>query len=127
MNTSTDPARGLAIAVAYHDAWLRRDYDEAWRYLSDSVTLDVPINHYGSKREFTAAAEQTREMCSGVATLMQLGDDTDAVLVYEMQLPIGPLRIAECFRVDDGRITSLVHIHDTAPLRAAGMGSEEQA
>ena len=127
MKTPPSPARRLSIADDYHDAWLRRDYDEARRHLSNKIAIDVPINHYDSKPEFASAAQQTREMCTQVTTLAQLGDDSDAVLVYEMQLPIGPLRIAECFHVEKDKITRIVHVHDTAALRAAGMGAEGRA
>ena len=54
--------------------------------------------------------------------LAQLGNDNDAVLIYEMTLPIGDLRIVELLTTDDGRITRIRHIHDTAALRAAGIG-----
>ncbi len=45
-----------------------------------------------------------------------------AVLVYDMQLPMTELRIAELFTTNDGQITRIRQIHDAAGLRAVGPG-----
>ena len=116
------PAGALAVARGYHDAWQRRDYPAAWQLLSDDLTVEVPINSYHSKAAFAEAAQRTREMAAAVRPLAEFGNDVEAVLLYDLALPIGDLRIAEYFRVSDGRITRITHIHDTAALRAAGAG-----
>ena len=117
------PAGALAVARGYHDAWQRRDYQAAWQLLSDDLTVEVPINSYDSKAAFAEAAQHTREMAAAVTPLAEFGTDTKAVLLYDLTLPIGDLRIAEYFRVSGGCITKITHIHDTAALRAAGAGS----
>ena len=116
------PAGALAVARGYHDAWQRRDYQAAWQLLSDDLTVDVPINSYHSKAAFAEAAQRTREIAAAVRPLAEFGNDVEAVLLYDLALPIGDLRIAEYFRVSCGRITKITHIHDTAALRAAGAG-----
>lgn len=113
------PAGALAVARAYHDAWRRRDYQAAWQLLSDGLTVDVPINSYDSKAAFAAAAQRTREMAAAVTPIAEFGTDGEAVLLYDLTLPIGDLRIAEYVAVRGGRITKITHIHDTAALRAA--------
>jgi len=118
----TDPTSPLAVARAYHEAWRRRDYVAAWQLLSDELTIDVPINSYDAKAAFAEAAQRTREMTSSVNDIAEFGDEGEAVLIYEMSLPIGDLRIAEYFVVEGGHITRIAHIHDTAALRAAGVG-----
>jgi hypothetical protein len=114
------PAGALAVARAYHDAWQRRDYQAAWRLLGDGLTVDVPVNSYASKAAFAEAARRTREMAAAVRPIAELGDDGQAVMLYDMTLSIGNLRVAEYFAVSGGRITAIMHIHDTAALRAAG-------
>lgn len=109
----------LAVARAYHDAWQRRDYQAAWQFLGDDLVVDVPVNSYDSKTAFAAAAERTREMAAAVTPIAEFGNHGEAVLLYDMTLPIGDLRIAEYFRVHGGRITGITHIHDTAALRDA--------
>ena len=119
----TNPADcPLAVARAYHQAWQRREYEGAWRLLSDELTIDVPINSYDTKAAFAEAAQRTREMAASVTDIAEFGDEREAVLIYDMALPIGDLRIAEHFAVDGGQITRIAHIHDTASLRAAGVG-----
>ena len=120
--SGTAPAGALAVARAYHDAWQRRDYQAAWQLLSDDLTIDVPVNSYASKAAFAEAAQRTREMAAAVRPIAGLGGDGQAVLLYDMTLPSGDLRIAEYFAVSGGRITAIMHIHDTAALRAAGAG-----
>ena len=120
--TGPPPAGALAVARGYHDAWQRRDYQAAWQLLSDDLAIEVPVNSYDSKAAFAEAAQRTREMAAAVRPLAEFGNDAEAVLLYDLTLPIGDLRIAEYFRVSGGRITQITHIHDTAALRAAGAG-----
>jgi hypothetical protein len=119
MNGPTDTG-ALALARAYHDAWQRREYEAAWRFLGDDLVVDVPINAYDSKAEFAEAARRTREMAASVTPIAEFGRDAEAVLIYDMALPVCDLRIAEYFVVSDGHIARITHIHDTAALRAAG-------
>jgi hypothetical protein len=112
----------LAVARAYHDAWQRRDYEAAWRLLDEDLTVEVPINSYPSKATFAEAAQRTREMAVAVTPIAEFGRGREAVLIYDMTLPIGHLRIAEYFAVSDSRIARIMHIHDTAALRAAAGG-----
>ncbi len=113
----------LDVARAYHRAWERGEFEAAGRLLSTELVIDVPINSYDSKASFMTAAKMTREMASKVSSFAHFGGEHDAVLIYDMQLPMGLLRIAEYFEVsDEGLIERIVHIHDTAALRSAGMG-----
>ena len=113
-NEQTAP---LDVARAYHDAWEDRSYEKAWALLDPALTVDVPINSYASKADFIEAARWTREAATSVTRPAEFGADQQAVLIYDMSLPVGTLRIAECFRVENGRITAITHIHDTAGLR----------
>jgi hypothetical protein len=119
---SGSAASALAVARAYHDAWQRRDYEAAWELLGDDLVTNVPVNSYDTKAAFAEAARRTREMAAAVTPIAEFGNVGEAVLLYDMTLPIGDLRIAEYFGVDDGRINRIMHIHDTAALRAAGFG-----
>jgi N-acetyltransferase len=107
----------LDVARAYHDAWEDRSYETAWALLDATLTVDVPINSYASKADFIEAARWTREAATSVTRPAEFGAEQQAVLIYDMSLPVGTLRIAECFRVENGRITAITYIHDTAALR----------
>src|SRR5215472_11490882 len=112
----------LAVVRAYHRAWTTRNFQEAGRCLSEVLALEVPINEYSSKTAFLSAVEATREMSSSVELLAEFGGAEEAMLLYDLRLPITQLRVAEHFTVSDGQITRIRQIHDTAALRAAGMG-----
>ncbi len=113
----------LEIARTYHEAWKCRDFDAAERQLTEDVAIEVPINSYNSRAAFMDAARMTREMASKVTSIAEFGSEHDAVLIYDMELPIGPLRIAEYFDLSEsGTINRIVHVHDTAALRAARSG-----
>lgn len=117
----TDDANALTVARAYHRAWTGANFEEAAGYLADDLETDVPLNTYRSKAEWLDAVRGTRHLTSSVNVLAALGDDDEAILLYDMVLdPVGELRVAEHFAVADGRITRIRHVHDTVALRAAG-------
>ncbi len=46
---------------------------------------------------------------------------SEGMLLYDMDVAeLGPLRVAEHFTVENGKITRIRQVHDTAALRAAG-------
>jgi limonene-1,2-epoxide hydrolase len=110
----------LTTVRAYHDAWWREDFDAAGDHLAPDLAVEVPINGYDGKADFLEAVRRTRARASNLHIFTALGDRHDAVLVYDMTLPIGDLRIAEAFVVDNQRIVRIRQIHDTVALRAAG-------
>ncbi len=85
--------------------------------MDDHLSVEVPINSYPNKSAFVDAARRTREMTSCVEPFAELGAKGEAVLIYNMALPAGTLRVAEHFTVESGRISRIVHVHDTAALR----------
>ncbi len=113
----TDTA--LAMARNYHRAWTGREYEVAGRLLADGLSLEVPINSYPTKADFLQAVRKTREMTSKLELLSEFGNENDALLLYDMTLPFGVLRVAEHFTIADGRITRIRQVHDTAAIRAA--------
>lgn len=62
-----------------------------------------------------------------VALLGEFVEGNEAMLVYDMSVTgLGMLRVAEQFTVGDGKITRLRQIHDTTPVRAAGVARERE-
>jgi len=112
----------LTIARAYHRAWSTQHLDEIGQYLAEDVRVEVPINSYRGKSDFLEAVRRTAQMTSRVKMLAEFGNDDEALLLYDMTLPIGDLRVAEHFTIAAGRVQRVRQIHDTAALRAAGFG-----
>jgi ketosteroid isomerase-like protein len=114
----------LTVARAYHQAWSTRDLENVGRYLADDLVVEVPINTYAGKTDFLDAVQRTAQRTSKVRLLAELGGVDEAMLLYDMTLPIGELRVAEHFTISGGKILKVRQIHDTAALRAAGMGRQ---
>jgi hypothetical protein len=121
---ATGRSDALATARRYHGAWWGSDFDTAAGCLATDLQIEVPINAYSTGAAFIQAVRQTRDMASTLEMVCELGSPTDAVLIYDMTLPIGVLRVVEHFTVSDGHITRIRQIHDTAALRAAGLGEQ---
>ena len=115
----TSGTSALAVVRNYHRAWSTGEMETAGRYLSDELTIEVPINSCPTKDAFLRAVKKTREMTSSLQLLAEFGNEGDALLLYDMTLPFGVMRVAEHFTVTDGRITRIRQIHDTAAIRAA--------
>jgi hypothetical protein len=115
----------LAIAEAYHKSWVNKNYEKAANYLADSIKFEMPINSYNSKREFIEALTFTGNAATDINLLTELGNETDAVLIYDFNFePIGTMRVAEHFKVENGKIILIRHIHDTFQLKKSGFGQK---
>lgn len=118
MDTNQTP---ISIALKYFNAWCRNDFEKASSFLSDEITFEMPINSYATKAEFLQAVQFTASAVQEVILLTHLGNEEEAVLIYTLKLTgLAPLQICEHFKVRDGKITFIRHIHDTHELRNAG-------
>ena len=118
MTAETD---ALDVARGYHEAWTSARFEDASAFLADEVQIEVPINSYETKADFLEAVRGFATMIGRIEILAMLGDRDQAVLLYDLLVePIGPLRIAEHFTVENGVITRIRQVHDTEALRAAG-------
>jgi hypothetical protein len=116
-------ADARATAHAYHQHWTHRRFDEAIALLDPELAVEVPINAYPTREAFGAALSKFGAMTESVQLLSELGGEDEAMLLYDLEAPgLGTLRVAEHFTVRDGKIVRLRQIHDTAPVRAAGLG-----
>ena len=122
-----DESSALSVVQAYHRAWTGKRFDEAAGYLAESLTVEVPINSYPTKASFLQAVRFTREMTSGIEVLSELGGGGEAMVLYDMSLPFGTMRVAEHFSVSEGRIDRIRQVHDTHALRAAAAPAGPEA
>lgn len=121
--TMTVATTALGIARTYHQAWTSERFADAARCLSESLHVEGPINSYPTKDAFLEAVRRTRAMTSKVEILAEFGNDNEALILYDMALPFGPMRVAEYFAAADGRICVIRHVHDTAAIRDAAAAS----
>lgn len=120
---SSCPDTALSVARRYHEGWSSGNYDEAIALLSPALTVEVPINQYPDAVSFAEALRGFGELVDRVEVLSEMTDGQEAMLLYDMDVrQLGELRVAEHFTVTEGKITRLRQVHDTAPVRAAGLG-----
>jgi ketosteroid isomerase-like protein len=111
-----------AVVRAYHDAWTTKDFARAAALLADTLVVEVPVNDYPTAESFAAALAAFGSMVTAVGLLAAMSDGNEAMLLYDLEArPVGKLRVAEHFTVEDGKITCLRQVHDTAAVRAAGL------
>ena len=113
----------LAIVQAYYNNWTSKNFDEAASLLDENIQFEMPINIYESKSAFMEAVRFTANNATDIHLLTELGNDLEAILIYDFNFaPIGNMRIAEHFKINNGKIVFVRHIHDTFQLRNAGFG-----
>ncbi len=111
----------LSVVRAYHRGWTSKNFDEAVRLLAPDLKVEVPINEYPTTESFAEALVGFGGLVTSVELLSELGEGNEAMLLYDMDVDgLGKMRVAEHFTVDEGQITRIRQIHDTAALRAAG-------
>ena len=110
-----------AIVCAYYDAWTAKNFDQAVSLLAPGLTVEVPVNEYPDARSFAAALKNFGSMTANAELIAAMSSGAEGMLLYDMDVRgLGTLRVAEHLTVDNGKITRIRQIHDTAALRAAG-------
>ncbi len=100
----TEPATPVAIARTFTEAWTRHDMDTAARYLADDVVFDGPASHSTGKTAYLEGLNAFARTVSGMTLLAALGDDTQALIMYEATTPAGTLTCAEHLTFRGGKI-----------------------
>ena len=110
-----------ATVRAYYDAWTGGDFGRAAALLAPGLAVEVPVNEYPDAASFAAALQSFGSLATRAELLAAMSAGQEGMLLYDMDVPgLGTLRVAEHLTVDDGQITRIRQIHDTAALRAAG-------
>jgi len=98
-----------AIARAFTEAWTRQDMETAGGYLTDDVVFDGPLGHVEGKDDYVQSLSGlVRSLgISGVRVLAAFGDETQALLMYELITEkAGPLLCAKLLMLRDGKIAA---------------------
>jgi len=111
------PANTAEMARAFTEAWSSGDIETAASYLADDVTFDGPVNHTQGKQDYLAGLGASARRASNLNILAALGDDDQAMILYE--LSTGPLRAtyAERLTFHEGKIHADRLIFDSYPMR----------
>jgi ketosteroid isomerase-like protein len=114
----------LQTALAYFDAWSRKDIDRTMSCVASNIVCDAPTGRIEGAvafREFWAGFMQ---ILTGARLIAAFGDETTALIMYDTQtLPVKSAPAAEYLTVKDGKITACRIVFD----RGAFMEARQQA
>jgi ketosteroid isomerase-like protein len=110
-----------AVIRGYYDAWTSGEFGTAASLFVPDLVVEVPVNDYPDASSFAAALEGFGSLSTRTELLAEMHAGRWGMLLYDMDVPgLGTLRVAEHFTVENGKITRIRQVHDTAALRAAG-------
>lgn len=81
-----EPATPTTIARAFTEAWTSGDFATAAAYVAQDVVFDGPLGHTDGKAAYIQGLEGLSRFVdlSGVNILAAFGDDTQALIMYEL-------------------------------------------
>ncbi|MFF0307859.1 hypothetical protein ACFYSC_10535 [Streptosporangium sp. NPDC004379] len=114
------PGRTRHAVRGYHEARFRGDATGAAAYLGEPFRFQSPFITSDDRTGHLATLPGFVSIVTGVDLISELYGEAEATLVYDVHTatPAGTQRTAEHFRLDDGAITSITLIFDTAPWQS---------
>jgi hypothetical protein len=115
-----EPTTPADVATAFIEAFARNDMTAVGRYLAADVVFESPRVTVKGPAGVQEAMGQFARAVTGVEIVAVLGDDEQAMIMYDMETePFGTLRAVDHLVVRDGKITSDVLVFDTYEVRKA--------
>ncbi|GLW96810.1 nuclear transport factor 2 family protein [Microtetraspora sp. NBRC 16547] len=101
----------------YHEARFRGDVPAAAAHLAETFAFQSPLMSSADAAGHLSGLPGFLQVVTGVDMISELYGESEATLVYDVHTatPAGTQRTAEHFRLDDGRITSIMLIFDATP------------
>ena len=111
--------RARQIALAYHEAWARRDIAGALEHVADDVVCDSPAGRIEGILAFADSLSAYFQLLERTQLVAAFGDERTAVLIHENQtIPVPSAPAATHLTVEDGRITYMRLIFDRVPYQS---------
>lgn len=108
------------IVTAYQDAWTKRDFEMAGRYVAEDIVFHSPQQHITGTRDFLSMLSAFAERIDHRWERLEATTDGDGVLIlYNLFLDGVPAVCADYFTVRDGKIRSETLVFDPKPFMAA--------
>jgi hypothetical protein len=103
----------------YFNGWTTRNVPAAYAFLADDLAFAGPTASYKSAAEFRPALEGFAAMTKWARIVELLVQGNRAAMLYDCELPppVGVLRIASFFRVENGKIRAYETWFDATELR----------
>jgi hypothetical protein len=107
------------VVQSYFAAWTAKNVREAHALLADDLQFSGPTASYRSAAEFWPALVNFAEMTVAARIVELIVEGNRAAMLYDCELPqpIGTLKIASFFRVEDGKNRTYETQFDATELR----------
>jgi hypothetical protein len=115
----TGQASGAAVetALAYYDAWSKKDIDRTMAYIADDIVCYSPNGRIEGAAAFRAFWAGFMQILTGAKLIAAFGDETSALVMYDTETaPVKSSPGAEYLTVKDGKITACRIVFDRAPF-----------
>lgn len=103
----------------YTEAWTQGDLQRARSYLADDLRFEGSIFSFSNADDLIAALKGFPDMLERIDVRRRFFDDGGGALIYDCVTtgPVGVIRHAEFFEVEDGKITEIRLVFDATELR----------
>jgi hypothetical protein len=116
----------LDVSLAYFEAWTTATFDDALKYVDESITCDAPAGRLEGLDAFRGFMEPFTKILIRSELIAAFGDGDTALLMYDTDtVPVKNAPGAEYHQVRNGMITYLRIIFDRAPFDAARQASQQ--
>jgi SnoaL-like domain len=107
------------VVEGYFAAWTANKVPEAYALVADDLEFIGPTASYKSAEAFRPALIGFAAMSKNARVIDLMVEGDRAALLYECELPppVGMLRIASFFRVENGKIRTYETLFDATELR----------
>jgi ketosteroid isomerase-like protein len=110
----TDAAQ---VAENFFAAWTRKDFARARELLHDDLSFDGPIDRFDNADAYLQSLQGLSQIVTGVETRKVFVDGDDVCVIYDMHTaPVPDARIAEWYRVRDGKVAAVSVVFDARPF-----------
>jgi hypothetical protein len=124
MSETKAASPALETALAYFDAWSRKDIDRMMSRVADDIICDAPPGRIEGATAFREFWAGFMKILTGARLIATFGDETTALIMYDTEtLPVKSAPAAEYLTVKNGRITACRIVFD----RGAFMEARQQA
>jgi hypothetical protein len=109
----------LDVVSEYQDAWTRRDFDAAAKFIADDVVFDTPQQHLSTAARFLPMITAFAQRVEPRWELINATPATDSILLlYRLFTTNGEAAIcADFFTIKDEKITAEILTFDPAPFQ----------
>ncbi|WP_433257754.1 hypothetical protein ACQPYK_21420 [Streptosporangium sp. CA-135522] len=104
----------------YHEARFRGDVSAAAAHLGEPFRFQSPFIDSNDRTGHLSTLPGFVSIVTGVELISELYGDAEATLVYDVHTatPAGTQRTAEHFRLNDGKIVSIMLVFDASPWQS---------